>query len=137
MDRTDMAEIWFYEKPGCINNTKQKALLRQSGHQVIACNLLEEPWQEEVLRRFFADLPVSEWFNRTAPAVKSGKVDPDVLNEARALELMIEDPILIRRPLMRVGEEYRTGFDSDSVREWIGLSATDGQDLESCPQQGE
>jgi nitrogenase-associated protein len=133
-----MADVWFYEKPGCINNDKQKSLLRRSGHQVIACNLLEEPWASEVLRRFFGELPVAEWFNRTAPAVKSGKVNPDAVNEAQALELMMGDPILIRRPLMRVGDDYRVGFDSQAVAEWIGLTATDGSgDLESCPQRGE
>jgi nitrogenase-associated protein len=133
-----MADIWFYEKPGCINNTKQKALLRKSGHQVIACNLLEEPWEREVLRSFFGQLPVAQWFNRTAPAVKNGKVDPDALSEEQALTLMMEDPILIRRPLMRVGDEYRVGFDSEAVAEWIGLTPTDGkEDLENCPQQGE
>jgi len=132
-----MAEIWFYEKPGCINNTRQKALLRQSGHQVIACNLLEEPWRQDELRKYFGELPVAQWFNRTAPAVKNGTVDPDALDEARALQLMMDDPILIRRPLMRVGVEYRVGFDNDAVREWVGLNDMDGEDLETCPQQGE
>lgn len=132
-----MADIWFYEKPGCINNTRQKALLRQSGHQVIAHNLLEEPWQQEELRKFFGKLPVAEWFNRTAPAVKAGEVNPDALDETRALQLMMADPILIRRPLMRVGAEYRVGFDDQAVREWIGLNDINGEDLESCPQKGE
>ncbi|MBI1424317.1 MAG: hypothetical protein GC149_12685 [Gammaproteobacteria bacterium] len=39
-----MAEIVFYEKPGCGNNTRQKALLAAAGHHVIARNLLTEPW---------------------------------------------------------------------------------------------
>ena len=37
-----MATITFYEKPGCINNTRQKKLLEAAGHQVVAKNLLTE-----------------------------------------------------------------------------------------------
>lgn len=35
-----MATVIFYEKPGCINNTKQKARLLAAGHEVQAHNLL-------------------------------------------------------------------------------------------------
>lgn len=135
-----MVEVWFYEKPGCINNTKQKQLLRQSGHDVITHNLLETSWDVKKLRIFFGDLPVSEWFNCSAPAIKDGSIDPKVLDEEQALELMISDPILIRRPLMCAGEEYMTGFDIDVVDKWIGLASIDidaktNVDLENCPQQ--
>ena len=50
-----MATVTFYEKPGCINNTRQKKLLAAAGHQVVAKNLLTEVWQAERLRAFFGD----------------------------------------------------------------------------------
>jgi nitrogenase-associated protein len=136
-----MAEVWFYEKPGCINNVKQKQLLIQSGHEVISHNLLEVGWDVPRLRRFFGDLPVAKWFNYTAPAIKDGWIDPEMLDEAQALKLMISEPILIRRPLMHVGTEYMVGFDFDAVDKWIGLACNDAdavknENLESCPQQG-
>jgi nitrogenase-associated protein len=135
-----MAEVWFYEKPGCINNTKQKQLLLQSGHDVISHNLLETDWDVVKLRAFFGDLPVSEWFNYTAPAIKDGCIDPTVLDEEQALDLLISAPILIRRPLMNIGAEYMVGFDIDVVDKWIGLASNDidtkrDVDLENCPRQ--
>ena len=36
-----MARVVFYEKPGCIANRRQKALLRRSGHALELRNLLE------------------------------------------------------------------------------------------------
>lgn len=130
-----MSEVIFYEKPGCINNTRQKALLASAGHVVLAHNLLTEAWTAEALRVFFGELPVCDWFNRSAPAVKDGSVVPEGLNEAEALALMLADPLLIRRPLMQVGEQYVTGFDEVQVAAWIGLSAPpSGDDLESCPR---
>lgn len=131
-----MVEVLFFEKPGCINNTRQKRLLKQSGHDVVVRDLLKQEWDGEGLRPYFGELPVANWFNRTAPAIKQGQVDPDALTEAQALDLMVDDPILIRRPLMRVGDEFMTGFDPQVVDRWIGLVSTDPDtSLEDCPRQ--
>ena len=130
-----MAKVTFYEKPGCINNTKQKKLLAAAGHQVLAKNLLTENWQPEHLRPFFGALPVRDWFNVSAPAIKQGEIEPDKLNEQEAIALMLENPLLIRRPLMKVGDSLMVGFDQEAVDNWIGLTErTDITDLESCPR---
>jgi nitrogenase-associated protein len=117
-----MATIHFYEKPGCANNTRQKHLLMDAGHQLIVHNLLATRWTAEELRAFFGDKPVSEWFNRAAPRVKSGEIVPEALGEQEALALMLEDPLLIRRPLMQVGEHREAGFSLQRIHDWIGLA---------------
>lgn len=130
-----MATIVFYEKLGCINNTRQKRLLQSAGHRVIARNLLAEPWEPKELREYFNGLPVSEWLNASAPRVKSGEVSPDKYHDEELLQLMTEDPLLIRRPLMRVGNERIAGFDHRRVAAWIGLPTTAAVDgLEHCPR---
>lgn len=131
-----MAEVRFFEKPGCVNNTRQKAMLKKAGHKVAAYNLLKYEWDMHSLRKFFGELPVNQWFNYTAPVIKQGSLIPETLNEVQALELMLDDPILIRRPLMQVDEEYMVGFDVETVDEWIGLFGVDAnEDMESCPNQ--
>ncbi|OCQ99723.1 hypothetical protein BCD67_15050 [Oscillatoriales cyanobacterium USR001] len=131
-----MANVIFYEKPGCINNTKQKALLLEAGHQVDARSLLTTPWTPETLRPFFGCLPVAQWFNPTAPRVKSGEILPSELDEETALALMIAEPILIRRPLIQVDDIFKVGFDRENIKMWIGLNSaeTTSQDLETCPR---
>lgn len=131
-----MATVLFYEKPGCANNTKQKVLLAAAGHTVWAKNLLTERWTAERLRPFFGGLPVAEWFNRSAPRVRDGEVNPERLTETEALLLMLADPLLIRRPLMEVDGAYRVGFDPAAIETWIGLSGNAaGGDLETCPNR--
>ncbi|TAK62607.1 ArsC/Spx/MgsR family protein [Methylobacter sp.] len=128
-----MATVYFYEKPGCANNTRQKKLLAGAGHQVVALNLLTEAWQENRLRTFFGNLAVRDWFNYSAPAIKHGEIDPDKLSEQQALALMLENLLLIRRPLMQVGDTVMAGFDQQAVDNWIGLKETNThQDIESC-----
>jgi len=132
-----MALITFFEKPGCINNARQKKVLKNAGHNLIERDLLAEPWTPGRLRPFFRSMPVCEWFNPAAPRIKSGEVDPGRLDADRALALMIEDPLLIRRPLMISGSLYLSGFDADQVTALLGLAAQqlrDAGDLQTCTQ---
>lgn len=139
-----MATVIFYEKPGCINHTKQKALLEAAGHTIESHNLLTEAWTIDRLRLFFGSLPVAEWFNRSAPAVKSGEIVPECLEAETALALMVQNPLLIRRPLMQVEKQRLVGFEVETIEAWIGLQLIDltqqkisdalkQQDLQNCP----
>ena len=129
-----MAHIVFYDKPGCGGNAKQKALLLASNHDLEVRNLLTTPWSAEELRPYFGDKPVDQWFNQASPRIKSGEIDPRGLTERDALALMIEDPLLIRRPLMRVGARREAGFDQAVVDAWICLAPTQTQVSDACPR---
>ena len=131
-----MVKVTFYEKPGCINNSKQKRLLIDAGHQLECKNLLTKKWSKQALLKFFNCMPVTMWFNTSAPDIKSGQLDPSSLSEDVALALMIEEPILIRRPLMCMGDEYRVGFETEFVDQWLGLTDITGkEDLQNCPKK--
>lgn len=124
-------EIVFYEKPGCINNTRQKVLLAQAGHQVEARSLLDYPFSAATLRPFFAARPLAEWFNPSAPRLKNGEVQPHRLDEDSALQALLADRLLIRRPLIEAQGRQVAGFDAD-IQRWLAATASD--DLEQCPK---
>lgn len=129
-----MATVVFYEKPGCKGNLRQKTLLAAAGHTVQAKNLKTETWTKKRLFDFLSLLPVQDWFNPSAPAVKSGEVVPAALSADEALALLLANPLLIRRPLLEVGDERRVGFDAGEIERWIGLNGAtlpEG-DLEAC-----
>ena len=127
-----MAHVIFWEKPGCAGNARQKALLVRSGHTLDVRNLLAEPWTEAGLRAFFGARPVSEWFNKSSPRVKSGEVRPEALDETSALALMLADPLLIRRPLMESAGRREAGFEPERVAAWIGLAETPVPVTDTC-----
>lgn len=114
-----MRLVVFYEKLFCAANAKQKQILRSSGCTLIERNLLEHGLDAEALRSFMGDKAVNEWFNPAAPAIKNGLILPEALNEESAMELLMGDPILIRRPLMIIGFEKLCGFDTSKVAELL------------------
>lgn len=130
-----MAHIIFFEKPGCGANARQKVVLRQAGHTLDERSLLTWPWTVDSLLAFLETLPVPQWFNRSAPRIKTGEIDPDHLCRDDALCLLLAEPLLIRRPLMQLGDTHHVGFDTAAVATWAGL-ATDAlhekATLEGC-----
>ncbi len=110
-----MARVNFYEKPGCGTNRKQKAMLAEAGHEVVAHDLLTEPWTAIRLLGFFGDAPISQWINPAAPRVKSGDVDPQRLGAEDLIAQMLADPLLIRRPLIEAEGRKCSGFDREPV----------------------
>jgi nitrogenase-associated protein len=93
-------------------------------------------WTSESLLAFLAPLPVPGWFNRAAPRVKSGEVQPDALDAEAALALLLQEPLLIRRPLMqRTDNRTRhVGFEAAAVDAWVGLGTKPAstRTLEGC-----
>ncbi len=134
-----MKTIHFYEKPGCVNNTRQKQLLMESGVYLKTYDLTKTIWSRDELGAFFKGLPLSQWFNPTAPLITSGELDPDGLNEDEALTAMIQHPLLIRRPLMRLDDECLCGFEPQQIKERFGISIkmNRDEDVEHCPRQSQ
>lgn len=134
--------VEFWEKPGCMGNARQKALLATTGCRIAARSLPDHPWTRQELSMFLAGLPVKDWFNRSARKVKDGLVDPDSVDAETAWSLLLADPLLVRRPLLRIGDERHVGFDLSWIEARIGkLPSTErvervrGEDLEHCPAE--
>ncbi|WFU39767.1 ArsC/Spx/MgsR family protein [Bradyrhizobium sp. CB82] len=115
-----MATVLFWQKPGCATNARQIRALEAAGHRVVAKNLLTELWTAPNLLTFFGDTPVRSWFNPAAPQVKSGAVKPVSINAIDAIALLLENPLLIRRPLIEASNMKCAGFDREPVLSLLG-----------------
>ena len=130
--------VLFYEKPGCATNARQKKLLTAAGCMLIEQNLLKLTMGPDELRTYLEARPVPEWFNPNAPAVKNGEIDPEAYSEKEALVLLLNNPILIHRPLISVNGHRMCGFNQPAIESLLGrplgavadngCSSTDGHD---------
>ena len=138
-----MADITFYEKTGCINNTKQKQILELAGHNVTAINMIQYPWKKEELEVFFEGLEASECFNKNAPSITSGELNPNDFDKKEAINAMLNDRLLIKRPLLVIGNRRIAGFNKEELDRIVGIKTTEkeelsvllNQDLSTCPQK--
>ena len=127
-----MAFIQFYEKPGCVNGEKQKNILREAGNTLECVNILEHSWSREELALFLSVKDPTLIMNYTAPAIKKGEIIPANLSYDEAVALMIENPLLIKRPLIRVDGMSVQGFTDERLTPYLG--SWDGtDDVITCP----
>lgn len=136
--------LHFYQKPGCITNRKQLGWLRNAGVRVEEQNLLTTVWTADSLKRFLSRRPVVEWFNPSAPAIKSGQRVPSLMSESEALDALCQDPLLIRRPLICIFPDdsdarhsepfYQCGFDLEEILNWLGIATEQQAKLPDDPE---
>ena len=127
-----MANIIFYTKLGCAGGIRQREYLTTSGHIVEERSLLDTKWTPETLRPYLERLDITEWYNKNAPEVKAGIVIPGSLSSKDTLNLLCSNPILIKRPLMKIKDELIAGFDVDFLSKIIELQDVPNEDLTNC-----
>ena len=72
---------------------------------------------EEELRSLAGDRPVSDLFSWNSPSFRKMGVRREELDEGRMIALMLEEPRLIRRPLVRVGDDLIVGANTSALDE--------------------
>lgn len=71
------------------------------------------PWVKELGWQALVNTKGTTW--RQLPADKKIELD-----EAKAIELMLEKTSLIKRPLIDLGKERKLGFTETDYQEWLG-----------------
>lgn len=77
-----------------------KAELSQSGIELDERDFFAEPFTGEELRGLIGDAPVSEYFSWRSPSFRKLGLKREEMSDNQMLELMAEEPRLIRRPLI-------------------------------------
>lgn len=114
-------KIEFYEKQNCAGNKKQRELLESFGVEIEQKDLLSETLSKDELKKFFKDLEVKECFNPFSPKVKKREINIENISLDEAIEIMIREPILIKRPLIKYQNTYICGFDIDKINNFLSI----------------
>ena len=124
--------ITFYEKPGCAGNARQKKLLKQCGYELDIRNMLSTDWNVDELQEFFFGLDNSEIVNNSAPDIKNSIINVNKHNKDDLIKLMIENPILIKRPLMVIGNHKLCGFDTNRLSKLLNVDIDSLKNISTC-----
>ncbi len=125
-------KIVFYEKPGCLGNKKQKELLKANGLEFEVKSILDTKWDKKTLESFFVGLEKNEIVNETAPKIKNGEIDLNSVTKEQLIYKMINDPILIKRPLIIVDDSKICGFDMLRLNDVLDLKLDIKKQIGTC-----
>ena len=82
-----------------------RAWLSQAGVKLEARDFFKDRFSEEELRNLIGDRRVSEFFSWVSPSFKKLGLDRSALDDDQLIAMMLEQPRLIRRPLVVVNGE--------------------------------
>ena len=124
--------ITFYEKPGCAGNKKQKEILSLNGLSFHIKSILDTHWTSDTLTPFFDGLDKHEIINTFAPQIKNNEIDINDYSKEELIDIMCQNPILIKRPLLQIGQNYICGFDIPKINALLGIEICEHISLSTC-----
>lgn len=130
-----MMEVIFFEKPFCAGNAKQKKLLELYNINYLTKDILTYPWTKELLESFFKNIDKQEIYNPFAPQIKNKEIEVQNLSKEELIEQMVKTPILIKRPLLIVGEHKVCGFDIEKINVLLQKSICSSVTISTCQSE--
>lgn len=112
-------KIVFYEKPGCGTCKKARAWLERRGVQFQAVDIVNNPPPKTLLEKIVNAKNVKASLNTRATLYREREMAKDLPSKQMAIRYMLEDPNLIRRPLIVRGRQWVMGFDPKALAQLL------------------
>lgn len=98
-----------------------KAELSQAGIEYEERDFFADPFTADELKEAIGPRPVSDFFSWRSPSFRKMGLNRDELSDDKLLSLMVEEPRLIRRPLIMTSDgELIVGTDKKAMADLTG-----------------
>jgi arsenate reductase-like glutaredoxin family protein len=97
-----------------------KASLSQDGVELNERDFFKDSFTEEELRDLLGDTPPADVFSWRSPSARKLGLDRDTVSPDELVRLMVDEPRLIRRPLIQVEGRLIVGTDKKAMAEAFG-----------------
>jgi arsenate reductase len=114
-----MDDIMIYQKPTCTTCRQAVQLLQDSGKPFTAINYYEQPFTKSQLKTLLkkAGLSPRDVLRTKEEMYKELGLAKKSLSDDEYLDLMIQYPDLIQRPIVKKGEQVILARPADSVKQ--------------------
>jgi len=97
-----------------------RASLLQEGVELEERDFFADPLSDQELRDLIGNRPAGQIFSWNSPSFKKLGVTREDLDDDKLIRLMLDEPRLIRRPLVQVGGEVFVGTDKQAMARALG-----------------
>jgi arsenate reductase (glutaredoxin) len=110
-----MTDVTIYHNPRCTTSRKTLALLAEHGVEPTIIEYLKTPPDAAELKRLLAMLGMSPRQLLRKKEAKEAGLDDPALNDAQLIAGMVENPIVIERPIVVKGRHAALGRPPEAV----------------------
>jgi Spx/MgsR family transcriptional regulator len=115
-----MANPTIYGISNCDTVRKARRWLEQNEHAFAFHDFRRDGLDRALLQRWLDQLPIEQLVNRRGTSWRQlSEAQRDALL-AGELSLILEQPTLIKRPVLELGEQILIGFKEDEYRQFLG-----------------
>ncbi len=113
--------IKLYISPSCTSCRKAKAWLEENELAFEEQNIYHEPLTKDEIKEILmlTDEGIEEIISYRSEAYKNLDIDFDELRMSELLDLFIEEPSLIRRPIIMDDRRLQIGFNDEEIRMFL------------------
>ena len=118
-------QVTIYHNPNCGTSRNALAAIRADGHEPRIVEYLKTPPTREELKDLIArmNLAVRDVVRKKEPLFRELRLDERDVGEDELLDAMIENPILINRPIVVTERAARLCRPSEIVKELLASGA--------------
>jgi arsenate reductase len=118
-------QITIYHNPNCGTSRNALAAIRAAGHEPRVIEYMKSPPSREELKHLIArmNLAVRDVVRKKEPLYRELRLDERDVCEDELLDAMIENPILINRPIVVTERTVRLCRPSEMVKELLADEA--------------
>jgi Spx/MgsR family transcriptional regulator len=113
------AKVDFYCWVRCTTCRKAKEFLSQKDVEINERDFFKKPFTVDEIRDLLKGKSSSEMFNFRSPSFKQLGVSKENLSDDQLIDLMLKEPRLIRRPIVRIGTNVYFSADRSVLENLI------------------
>ena len=101
-----------------------RELLVQAGYEIQERDYFKETFSREELLTLSEEIGesgIAAMFATRSPSLKKMGLNANDLSDDRKLELMLEEPRLVRRPIVKVGDRLLVGANIKAITEALAI----------------
>ena len=113
--------IKLYVSPSCTSCRKAKSWLEEQELEYVEKNIYHEPLTKDEIKEILmlTDEGTEEIISYRSQAYKSLEEDINKLSMNELLDLLIEEPSLIRRPIIMDDRRLQIGYNEEEIRMFL------------------
>lgn len=114
-----MSNITVYQKKTCVACKKALAFLDEAGIRYESKDIVSDPPSKALLETAIDETNLKASLNSRSSLYKAKNLGKANLTKQQAIALMLEDPNLIKRPLIVKNGATTMGFDPETLKAFL------------------
>lgn len=116
--------VTLYVSPSCTSCRKAKAWLKEHSIEFVERNIFTEPLSRDELKQILqmTEDGTEEIISTRSKAFQNLNIDLEEITTGKLLDLIEENPGLLRRPIIMDDKRLQVGFNEDEIRRFLPRS---------------